>query len=110
MGIYTLKKVTFTTVDKEEDARKIARNIVEKRLAACAQVIGPITSTFWWKDKIDEVEEWLLILKTRNDLYGKLEKAIKEIHPYEVPEILALPVVAGNQDYLDWLDNETGTS
>ena len=64
------------------------------------------SSTFWWKDNIDEDEEWLLIMKTKNDLYKELEKVIKGIHSYEVPEILALPVVAGNRSYLDWLEKE----
>ena len=96
----------FTTVEKREDARKIAGQAVENRLAACAQVLGPITSTFWWDNKIDEAEEWLLIMKTRNDLYDDLEKLIRELHPYEVPEILASPIVSGYQGYLDWLDRE----
>ncbi|MFC1869441.1 divalent-cation tolerance protein CutA [Thermodesulfobacteriota bacterium] len=95
-----------TTTDKKENAQKIAREVVEKRLAACAQIIGPITSIFWWKDNIDEEEEWLLIMKTRGGLYEELEKAIKDNHTYEVPEIIASPVIAGNRDYLDWLDRE----
>jgi len=96
----------FTTVEKREDARKIAGQAVEKRLAACVQVLGPITSTFWWDNKIDEAEEWLLIMKTRNDLYDDLERLIRGLHPYEVPEILASPIVSGYQGYLDWLDRE----
>ena len=97
----------FTTTGKKEDARKMAREVVEKRLAACSQVLGPIASTFWWNDNIDEDEEWLLIMKTRDDLYKELEKVIKGLHPYEVPEILALEVITGNRGYLDWLDRET---
>jgi periplasmic divalent cation tolerance protein len=96
----------FTTTEKKEDAQKVAKELVGKRLAACAQIVGPITSTFWWEEKIDEAEEWFLIMKTRDDLYGDLEKAILEIHPYEVPEILAVPVIAGSQSYLDWLNRE----
>ena len=95
-----------TTTDKKEAAQKVARGVVEKRLAACAQIVGPITSSYWWKDNIEEEEEWLVVMKTRNDLYQELEKAIKDIHSYDVPEILALPVIAGNQAYLDWLDSE----
>ena len=96
----------FTTTDKKEDADKIAKEVVEKRLAACAQVIGPITSTYWWKENIERAEEWLCLMKSRNDLYEELEKAISEVHPYEVPEILAAPIVAGIQGYLEWLDEE----
>lgn len=96
----------ITTTEKREDIQKVAKEVVKKRLAACAQVIGPITSTYWWEKDIEEAEEWLLIIKTHRDLYRTLENAIKEIHPYKVPEIMALPVVDGNQDYLNWLDKE----
>ena len=98
----------FTTAEKKEDAEKIARDVVEKRLAACAQVLGPIESTYWWQGEVEKAEEWLCILKSRNDLYAELEKAIKGIHPYDVPEILAVPVISGNPDYLQWLDKEVG--
>jgi periplasmic divalent cation tolerance protein len=96
----------ITTTEKREDIQKLAKEVVKKRLAACAQVIGPIASTYWWEKDIEEAEEWLLIIKTHKDLYRTLENAIKEIHPYKVPEIMALPVVDGNQDYLNWLDKE----
>ena len=96
----------FTTTDKRENAQDIARGIVEKRLAACVQIVGPITSSYWWDDNIEESEEWLLIMKSQKNLYKGLEEAIRGIHTYEVPEILALPVIAGNQGYLDWIDRE----
>jgi periplasmic divalent cation tolerance protein len=95
-----------TTTEKKDDAEMIAREVVERRLAACSQVVGPIGSTYWWKEKIEETQEWLCIMKSRNALYHELEKAIKGIHPYEVPEIVALPIVAGSEDYLDWLNQE----
>ena len=95
-----------TTAEKQEDARRIAREVVEKRLAACAQVTGPISSTYWWNGKIEEAEEWLCVMKSRKDLYEHLEKAIKDIHPYKVPEIVAVPLLAGSRDYLEWLRNE----
>lgn len=96
----------FTTTEKKDDAEIIAREAVEKRLAACAQVVGPIKSTYWWREEIEHAEEWLCIMKSRSDLYDELEKAIKSIHPYEVPEIVALPIVSGSRSYLDWLDQE----
>ena len=96
----------FTTTEKKEEAERIASEVVGKRLAACAQVIGPINSTYWWKEKIEKAEEWLCIMKSRNDLYDELEKAISSVHPYEVPEILAVPVVEGIKSYLEWLDSE----
>ncbi len=93
-----------TTVDTEEKAQEIARALVERRLAACAQVLGPITSTYWWQGQVETAQEWLCILKTREELYEELEQTLRSIHPYEVPEILATPVAAGNPAYLAWLD------
>lgn len=97
----------FTTVDKREDADRIASIVVKKRAAACAQVVGPIQSTYWWKGKVERAEEWLLMMKTRGDLFSSLEKEIKTLHPYEVPEIIALPIVAGSEPYLEWIQDET---
>ena len=96
----------ITTTETEADARAIAAAVVEKRLAGCAQVAGPITSTYWWKGKIETAEEWLCLIKSRKDLYQGLEEAIQEAHPYDVPEILAVPVMEGSQGYLAWLDGE----
>ncbi len=98
----------YTTTEKREAAQNIARDVVEKRLAACAQVLGPIASTYWWKGMIEEAEEWMCIMKSRRDLYEKLEATIRSIHPYEEPEILAVPIAAGSQGYLNWLDRELG--
>ena len=97
-----------TTTGDEENAGRIAGEMVNKRLAACVQVIGPITSTYWWKGKIEREKEWLCLMKTRRDLYEPLEKAIKAVHPYEEPEIIAVPIVEGSQGYLDWMDGEVG--
>lgn len=96
----------FTTAAKREDAEKIARALVEKRLAGCVQVVGPAVSTYWWKGKVDMAEEWLCFIKSKSSLYGKIEKALKKIHPYETPEIIAIPIFAGSKEYLDWLKNE----
>ena len=96
----------FTTTEKKEDAEKIAKILVEKRLAGCSQVAGPIRSTYWWKGNVETAEEWLCVIKTKKNLYEELENYIRKIHPYEVPEILATPIVMGSKDYLRWLDNE----
>ena len=96
----------LTTAGTKEDALKIAQSVVEKRLAGCVQVIGPITSTYWWEGKIEMAGEWLCLIKSREDLYKELEKTIQQIHPYKVPEILAVPVVEGSQSYLEWLEGE----
>jgi len=97
----------FTTVEKREDADRIASTVVNQRVAACAQILGPIRSTYWWKGKVEEAGEWLLMMKTRRDLYSSLEKEIRAVHPYEVPEIIALPIVEGSASYLKWIDAET---
>ncbi len=77
------------------------------RLAACVQVLGPITSTYRWQGKIETGSEWLCVVKSREERYDELERAIRSLHPYEVPEILATPVTAGNPAYLAWLEAET---
>jgi len=96
----------FTTTNLREVAEKITETLVRKRLAACVQILGPIMSQYWWENKITKDTEYLIIAKTRSDYYPELEKAIKEVHNYTVPEILAIPVIAGNSDYLNWLDEE----
>ncbi|MGQ9629876.1 MAG: divalent-cation tolerance protein CutA [bacterium] len=92
-----------TTVERREDAQRIAQTLVGRRLSACVQVIGPVSSTYWWKGKVETAEEWLCVVKSREELYEEIEGAIREVHPYEVPEILATPIVAGSEDYLRWL-------
>jgi periplasmic divalent cation tolerance protein len=96
-----------TTTDKREDAEKISQAIVSQRLAACVQIAGPVTSHYWWKGEIEKAEEWLLLIKTNRDLYHQLEEEIRRIHPYDVPEIIAVPVIEGSRDYLDWIKSET---
>lgn len=101
----------MTTTATRQNAEQIARAVVEKRLAACAQVFGPIESTYWWEGEVETAEEWLCLIKSRRDVYPRLEQAIRDVHPYAVPEILAIPVVAGSEAYLDWLNREvTGGS
>lgn len=94
----------LTTTEKKEEAEKIAKILVEKKIAACVQIFGPITSTYWWKEKIEKAEEWLCFIKTKKNLYDEVEKAIKEIHSYEVPEIIAIPIISGSKEYLEWLN------
>jgi len=96
----------ITAVPDRSSADKIAGLVVEKRLAACAQVIGPITSTYWWEGKIETAAEWLCLIKTTRRCYDPLEQAIRGVHPYQVAEIVALPLVAGSASYLAWVDAE----
>ena len=100
----------MTTTETETDAQTIARAVVEQRLAGCVQIVGPITSVFWWQGQIEMAEEWLCVIKSRRDLYAALEQSILALHPYDVPELLAIPVTAGSKDYLEWLDSETSQS
>jgi len=96
----------ITTTDRPDKAAEIARTLVQQRLAACVQVAGPITSTYRWQGKIETSQEWQCLAKTRRDLYGQVEKTIRQIHSYEEPEILAVPVADGSRSYLAWLDGQ----
>jgi periplasmic divalent cation tolerance protein len=95
-----------TTTEEEQDAQVIARALVEERLAACVQVLGPITSTYRWEGKIETSREWQCWAKSRRELYEQIEQTIRRLHPYEVPEILAVEILAGSQGYLAWLDEQ----
>jgi periplasmic divalent cation tolerance protein len=95
-----------TTTETEEDARRIALALVEGRLAACVQVLGPTASTYRWQGKIETAAEWQCVAKTRTELFARVEEAIVHLHPYEVPEILAVPIVAENAGYAQWLDEQ----
>lgn len=96
----------ITTAPTQGDARQIAQLVVARRLAGCAQILGPIESTYWWHGTIETAPEWLCLIKSRADLFDDLAAAIRAIHPYQTPEILAVPIVAGAADYLAWLRGE----
>ena len=95
-----------TTTETKEQAEKISQHLVETKLAACVQITGPITSIYRWKGKVENAQEWLCLIKTRKELFNKVETAIKKLHSYETPEIIAVPIVMGSKEYLIWLDNE----
>lgn len=95
-----------TTIGSQAEAATLARELVARRVAACVQVAGPLVSTYHWQGKIECGEEWTCVIKTLASKYDQLEQAILELHPYDVPEILALPVLAGHKRYLDWLAAE----
>lgn len=92
-----------TVIDSEEGAQNIAQTLVKRRLAACVHVAGPVTSTYWWQGKMEVAKEWTCAAKTRQELYDAVEKAIREVHPYDEPEIVALPIVNGSRSYLEWV-------
>jgi periplasmic divalent cation tolerance protein len=100
----TDKIVVLTSCAAEADAERLARALVEGRLAACVNVVPGARSFYHWKGKIESGEEFLLIVKTSRDLFPALRAEMEKLHPYEVPELLALPVVAGAENYLSWLD------
>jgi periplasmic divalent cation tolerance protein len=97
----------LTTVGERSAADALAQSVVAARLAACAQVIGPITSTYWWQGVIETAEEWQVVFKTTTSRYPALADQIRINHSYDVPEVLCLPVVDGNPAYLDWIDEQT---
>jgi periplasmic divalent cation tolerance protein len=96
--------VLATTANKAE-AEKIAQTLLKEKLIACANIINPVTSFFHWSGKIDKCEECLVIMKSRLDLFADLEKRVKGLHSYEVPEVLALPIFEGSGDYLAWMNS-----
>jgi len=100
--------VLFCTTKDEAEAQKIARDLVEGRLAACVSMVKGVVSVFTWKGALDEAKECLLIIKSRTDLIEPLIQRIKSLHSYDVPEIIALPVTDGNSAYLDWIEEVTG--
>jgi len=95
-----------TTTARREEAEAIAAELVDKRLAACAQIVGPIASTYRWEDETETAQEWLLLIKTTAEAYETVEEAIRLLHSYEVPEIIALPVVRGSEAYLHWVGEQ----
>ena len=97
-------RVVFCTARNRREAERLSRQLVEERLAACVSVAPGLKSRYRWKGKIEVASEVLLIIKTSAARYPKLEKRLKALHSYTVPEILAMPVIAGNPDYLKWLN------
>ncbi|MEX2586888.1 MAG: divalent-cation tolerance protein CutA [Actinomycetota bacterium] len=98
-----------TTIDSPEEASALARAVVEARLAACAQVSGPIDSTYWWEGELDTDREWVCSMKTTEKLFEALARFVTENHSYETPEIIATPITA-NREYLEWITAETSST
>jgi periplasmic divalent cation tolerance protein len=96
------RQVTTTLPDREA-ANRLGRRLVEERLAACAQVVGPVSSVFWWQGEVESAGEWYCHLKTTASRVEDLMARIRELHPYETPEILAVPVAEGDEAYLRWI-------
>jgi periplasmic divalent cation tolerance protein len=100
----------LTTAGSAAEAERIAAALIERRLAACVQTHGPIRSRYRWQGAVEEAEEWQCLAKTEASLYDDVEALIRELHSYEEPEIVALPIVAGSAGYLAWVSAEVGTN
>ena len=105
----TDKIVVLTTCESEEQAQRLARHLIEQRLAACVNILPGARSIYRWKDKIEDATEFVLIIKSRREIFVKLREAIGRLHSYEIPEVIALPVVDGSEPYLNWLDREVAS-
>lgn len=101
--------VVFITAGSQEEARMIGDTLISQRKAACVNIIPQINSLFRWEGKIEDDRESLLLVKTRAELFPEVVDAVKSVHSYDVPEIIALPIVEGSQDYLKWIGEETET-
>lgn len=99
--------VVYVTAKDRAEGRKIAQHLLDKKLAACVNIVNGIESHYRWEGKLEQSKEVLLVIKTRKALFAKLTKAVQEVHSYQIPEIIALPVVAGEKKYLTWLAGET---
>jgi periplasmic divalent cation tolerance protein len=98
--------VIFITVGAEEEARRIAEALLNHRKAACVNIVPKVDSLFWWQGELDSDQERLLIVKTRSSLLTEIVELVKGIHSYEVPEVIALPIIGGNEDYIKWIQDE----
>jgi periplasmic divalent cation tolerance protein len=106
----TGKVFIFVTTGTEEEAHKITELLLAKRKAACVNIVPKVDSSFWWQGKLESAQESLLIIKTRASLLSEIIGLVKSVHSYEVPEIIALPIIGGNEDYLKWIDGEVTES
>ena len=100
--------VLFITTADEEEARLISRVLLEQKKAACVNIVPGVSSLFWWQGNIDSAQESLLVVKTRAMLVDDIVQLVKQLHSNDVPEIIALPIVGGSKDYLEWVDREVG--
>jgi periplasmic divalent cation tolerance protein len=100
-------RIVLTTAGSPQEAEKIARALVERRLAACVNIIPQIQSVYRWKEKIEQETEWLLIIKTRLNIFDSVRDAIKELHAYDLPECVMLDVSDGSEAYLNWVSENT---
>jgi len=94
------------TVGTREEGEQLVHNLVENRLIACGQILGPIQSTYWWKGKIETAQEWMCLAKSREEKFAEVVRQVRNMHSYEVPEIIAVPLIAVDENYAHWLEEE----
>ncbi len=99
----TEARIVLTTAGSQEEARKIANALIERRLAACVNIVPQIESIYRWQGKVENATEWLLVIKTRASVFAQVRDAIRELHSYELPECLVLEITDGSTDYLSWI-------
>ncbi len=99
--------IIYITTSSINEAKKIGSALIEEKLAACSNIISPIRSIYRWEGKICDDEEAMIILKTKKELFNQIVKIVEKLHSYEVPEIIAIPIIKGAGKYLSWLDDET---
>lgn len=104
----TNKRLVLTTISSSEEARNLANALVERRLAACVNILPRIDSIYRWKERVEKSQEFLLLIKTTESAVEKLLDAIQELHSYEVPECIVLPIESGSEPYLKWIDESVG--
>ncbi len=96
--------IIFITASSKKEARRIISALIKKRLIACGNILGGIDSTFIWKGKVENAKEVLVTLKTKKNLFKRIAREVEKVHSYEVPEIIAVPIIDGNKKYLEWID------
>jgi periplasmic divalent cation tolerance protein len=104
----TNARIVLTTTGSQEEAGKIAHALVERRLAACVNIVPTVKSVYRWQGKVETATEWLLLIKTQAGLFERVRAAVKELHSYDLPECVMLEVTAGSQEYLNWVTKNTG--
>ncbi len=97
------KKIVLTTTASQDEARRIASALVHRRQAACVNLVGPIESIYRWKDEVETTQEWLLLIKTTAALFDEVNATIRELHSYELPECVQVPIETGSEEYLNWI-------
>ena len=104
----TDKQIVLSTAGSEDEARKIARSLIEQRLAACVNIVAGIESIYRWQNKIESSREWLLLIKTTAEQFRAVQAAIRELHSYDLPECVAISIHDGSAEYLNWIAESVG--